>query len=556
MRSSRRIARREASKVTVSGESLELLSADQRELLALLLEQEGGDLAKQPILPRPPGQAVPATPAQRRFWLLDRLVRRHGLRDPSLNVNVWQLHGQLDVDSLSRAFTELVRRHEALRSGLRVEDGRLVQVVPDAPPEVLEVIATDDRATSEEVARRIGSLIQRETSESFDLSMGPLLRAALLPLAADRHLLVLTTHYVAADGLSEGSLLAELGSLYTSLAQGEDLPAVASTLQYADFAHWQHRWIDSLRDAQLSFWRQQLRGSPGELLLPVDRQRPRLPTFEGATQAFTIDAQVAERLRTAARNQGATLYMMLLAALQAQLHRYSGQHDVIVGTTVSDRPRPEAEPLLGSFSNNLFLRAKVSSEAPLSQLLAQVRSTAAAAYAHQSLPTEDLVTALEADPDFDETPQLRAMFVLHYHSLDDDLRLRELVVQRVPIERGTSTFDFYVRMASAGDALSGSIEYSTDVFDAATIDQIIDDFQGLLAAIADDVERPVGELGMRPRQQVGGPSGIRRGDGGADARVACSRRLDDPSSDGALPDHPAAGGLRVEVAGRLPEIVP
>lgn len=212
------------------------------------------------------------------------------------------------------------------------------------------------------------------------------------------------------------------------------------------------------------------------------------------TRRFALDAAVADRLRTAAQGQGVTLYMMLLAALQAVLHCYSGQSDILVGTTVSDRPRPEAEPLVGSFSNNLLLRAQLSSEMPFSDLLAQVRRVAAEAYAHQSLPFEHLVDALQVHPDCDPAPLLRAMFVLHYHSLDDDLRLDGLVTQRVPIERGTATFDFYLRMASTTDSLTGSIEYSTDIFEPETIDRIIADLQNVLTAVADDVTRTVGTL--------------------------------------------------------------
>ena len=457
------------------------------------MEQESGNSSEQPLLPRPPATTVAATPAQRRFWLLDRLVQRHGLLDPSLNVNVWQLRGALDIDSLSRAFTELVRRHEALRTALVVEGGQLTQVVTQAPASILDVVESDPAATSEDAARLIGRLIERETRQRFDLATGPLLRALLSPLAADRHLLVLATHYVAADGLAEGTLLGELGSLYAALTRGQALPPLGP-LQYADFALWQRRWIDSLRDTQLTFWKQQLAGSPAALALPADRPRRNLPTFAGATRRFALDAAVADRLRTAAQGQGVTLYMMLLAALQAVLHCYSGQSDILVGTTVSDRPRPEAEPLVGSFSNNLLLRAQLSSEMPFSDLLAQVRRVAAEAYAHQSLPFEHLVDALQVHPDCDPAPLLRAMFVLHYHSLDDDLRLDGLVTQRVPIERGTATFDFYLRMASTTDSLTGSIEYSTDIFEPETIDRIIADLQNVLTAVADDVTRTVGTL--------------------------------------------------------------
>jgi hypothetical protein len=473
------------------------LTPEQRELLELLLAREGVDVARTLMIPRRPDNApAPLSAAQRRLWFTDQLAAANGFLSPNTNPAAWRLQGPLQVEALAAGLTELARRHEIIRTRFTVQQEEPVQIV--APTAVLPlpvVDLSDLQADEREAAAQ--RLMDEEARQPIDLTSEPLLRAKLLRLDASDHILLLTTHYVVADGMSEGILLRELSLLANAAAAGTVAPLPELPIQYADYALWQPRSLQGEeRQKQMDYWKEQLRGCPERLLLATDRPRPTVPTFRGASRWFSLPAGLSPALRALAVQEGVTPYMVFLAALQTTLYCQTGQDDVVVATTISNRGRPEAEGLLGFFANNLFLRTSFASHLTLRDVLHRAAEVAIGAFGHQDLPTEDLLTELYLDPTRRGGPQVQVVFVLHDHSTEQDLALDGVTVHKLPVEKGTATFDLYLRIINEGGEFSGSLEYSTDLYDAATIDRLLADFQRMLQHFVGHRDQPVATLDL------------------------------------------------------------
>jgi amino acid adenylation domain-containing protein len=341
--------------------------------------------------------------------------------------------------------------------------------------------------------------------QRFDLAEDRLLRVALLRLAADQHVLVLAMHHVVSDGWSIGVLVREVEALYAAFAQGLPSPLPELPVQYADYAVWQRRWlIDGALERQLAYWTHQLAGAPAALELPTDRPRPAVPSFRGAVHHFTIDAARTAALIELARRDGATLFMLLLAAFQVLLARCSGQHDVVVGTPIAGRTRAETEGLIGFFVNMLALRSRLDGAASFRSVLHGVKAAALDAYAHQDLPFEKLVEALHPIRDLSREPIVQAVFALQ-NMPQQPTRMAGLAIE--PFDTGPvpAKFDLELSMVEADGALAASIVYATDLFDAATIERLAGHLARLLDAIVADPERRTSELpllGEAERRQL------------------------------------------------------
>ena len=315
------------------------------------------------------------------------------------------------MGALQKCLDALVARHETLRTTFRSDGEGAVQVIGAPEPVKLAVVdLTGHRqGEREEEARR---LVEAEGLRPFDLSAGPLFRAQLLRLSAVDHVLLLTLHHIISDGWSSPVLYRDIGALYQAGCSGSAplLPLLA--IQYADFSVWQRQWLTgSVLSEQLDYWRQRLEGI-SELQLPTDRSRPALPTYGGARETLSLSPQLSAALKSLSQREGATLYMVLLAAFNVLLQRYTRQDDLVVGSPIANRTRRELEELIGFFVNSLVMRTDASGDPSFIELLTRVRRVALDAYAHQDLPFERLVEELDPQRDLSRNPLFQVMFAV------------------------------------------------------------------------------------------------------------------------------------------------
>ncbi len=448
-----------------------------------------------------PRDAVPLSFAQQRLWIIDQLEPG----DPSYNIPAaLRLRGRLEAGVLEACLGEVLRRHESLRTSFAAVAGGAVQVVAPARPVTLP--EADLRALAapalEREARR---LALREVLRPFDLSRGPLLRARLLRLAEDESLLLVTMHHVISDAWSLGILIRELASLYRAFRKGDPSPLPELEIQYPDFARWQRQWLQGeVLERQLAYWTAQLADPPPPLRLPADRPRPAVWVSRGALLRIGLPAELAAGLRSFSRARGATLYMTLLGALGTLLGRYAGEDDVRIGSPIAHRGRSEIEGLIGFFVNTLVMRADLRGDPSFCELLDRVRRTALDAYAHQDLPFELLVDKLAPERDRSRTPLFQVAFGLQNVPMPR-LELPEVTPEPQELDPGTAKFDLTLNLEETEDALGGWWEYSTELFDAATIVRMAGHYLRLLEGIVERGERRLGELpllGEGERQQL------------------------------------------------------
>ncbi|HYX25093.1 MAG TPA: condensation domain-containing protein, partial [Thermoanaerobaculia bacterium] len=477
------------------------LSPRRRELLLRQLAAQQAPAADR--IPRQPRDAqgagrFPLSFSQLREWLLEQLDPG----TPAYNLpGGARVLGPLDLAALRRAVGEIVRRHESLRTTFQPAPagaGEPVQVVaPAAAVDGNDVPLLDLSALPPAVREtEAGRLIAAERRLPFDLGRGPLLRLFVLRLGPEDHLAPSSMHHVISDGWSTGLFFAELAALYEAFSTGAPSPLPELPIQYADFAVWQReRLRGELMAEQVGYWRDQLAGSPPLLPLPTDRPRPPVQRLRGAVTPFALPAELARAARTLARRQGASLFMVLLAAFQALLARWTGEDDVPVGTFAGNRGRAELEKLIGFFINTLVLRTRLEDGPGFSALVARVREVTLGAFAHQEVPFEKLLEELRLDRDLSHTPLFQALFVLQNYPLQAVELSR---VRLAPLdEGGTKThvnFDLELILAEVGDTVQGATGYNAELFDAGTIERLNRHLAALLDAALRQPERPVHEL--------------------------------------------------------------
>ena len=485
-----------APKGALTPELKDELKARKEEIRRFLVEaaEMAGEGTKQLIPAVARDLPLALSFGQERLWFLEQL--EPGGAAYAIPAAL-RLDGPLVFEALQRAIEEIVRRHEALRTTFSSIEGQPVAVVHDAvavplPLTDLSLLPPEEREIS--MRREIAI----ESRRSFDLAAGPLLRARLLRLAPEEHVLISAMHHIVSDGWSNNVFARELGVLYDAFAAGRSSPLPELPIQYADFAAWQRGALagDAL-DRQLTYWKRRLSGAPAAIDLPTDRPRPPLPSLAGSSRRFTLSPELSAALRELAQREGVTLFMLLLAAVNVLLARASGQDDIVVGSPIAGRTRPESEPLIGFFVNTLVLRAEVANDAPFRALLAQVKETCLAAYAHQDLPFERLVQALSPERDPSRSPLFQVLFSLQNAGREggaaSSVRRRALAV-----DTGSSKFDLTVAMGDGPSGISGVIQYATDLYDARTIDAMGTHLDVLLAGIVADPARPIGALPILP----------------------------------------------------------
>ena len=434
--------------------------------------------------------ALPLSFAQERLWFLEQLEELGGAYHLATR---FRLEGELDLAALEQTFGALIRRHGSLRTRFEMSDDGPMQVIePDAP---FRLAMTDLSALdASEQSREIEQNSQDELRRPFNLGKCPLIRATVLRLGPASHILLVTTHHIASDGWSVRSVLPrELAALYAAFSKGLPSPLPELTVQYADYAAWQRGWLQGeVLEQQLSYWKQQLAGAPGVLELPTDRPRPPTPSYRGARLPVVMSTDLSTAIAALARRSGATSYMVLLAAFQLLLSRWSGQADLVVGSPIAGRTERQTEGLIGFFVNTLVMRADISDDPSFAELLAQVKEAALGAYAHQDIPFEKLVQHLQPHRDLSRQPLFQVMFAF----LNVPWHMPELPgLRMIPMERsqGAAKVDLSVELMETPDGLAGSVEYATDLFDRSTIERLLSSYVTLLEGIVAEPERRVSE---------------------------------------------------------------
>ena len=462
--------------------------------------QDGEAPERVPLRPAERGSEAALSFAQQRLWFVDQM---EGAGAAYHVPGAVRLHGHLNVEALRRALEEIVRRHEALRTVFRVRDGEPVQVVLPAGPLDLPLHDLSGLpAHQREDALR--ARVRDEARRPFDLAAGPLFRAALVRLGAEEHALLVSMHHIVSDGWSLGVLHHELEVLYGAFVRGEPSPLEELPVQYADYALWQRAYVSGeVLDRQLAWWKAQLSGAPALLELPTDRPRPAVQTYRGARLPFHLDDALRQRLEAVARGEGATLFMVLLAAFQALLGKYAGTEDVVVGSPIAGRTRAETEGLIGVFVNTLALRTDLSGDPAFVEVLRRVREVTLGAYEHQELPFEKLVEELGIERSLGHTPIYQATFNLQ--TAGGELRLDGLAAEPLQVELDAIPFDLMLALWPGASGLEGAIGYATDLFDAATIARLGEHYRTQLEGIAADPGRRLSRLpllGEAERRQL------------------------------------------------------
>jgi len=425
----------------------------------------------------------PLSFAQQRIWFLEQLQPGTPLYNLPQAV---RLEGALNITVLERTVNEIVRRHEVLRTTYTVENEQPVQVI--APPQPCPLTIVDlSTLPAQTREAKLQETVRVEAQKPFKLDSDLMLRVVLVRNAPGDHVLLITTHHIAADGWSIEVLWKEIAALYRAFLRGGNSPLPPLPIQYADFALWKR---DSLQgeilDKELAFWRKQLAGAPALLELPSDHPRPANQSCRGARHSFTIPPALTADLRALGQSEGCTLFMTLLAAFDTLLARYSGSEDIVVGTVIANRNRPELEKLVGFFANTLVLRTEVSGEPSFRDLLQRTRKVTLDAYAHQDLPFERLVEELQPARDRSFHPLFQVMLVLQNVPVRSET-LPEITVTPSDIDAEISKFDLLLNLVECRDGLKGFLEYSTDLFDKPTMERLAGHFTTLLS---DAVARP------------------------------------------------------------------
>lgn len=472
------------------------------------------DVGLPPLSSVPRDEYQPVTFAQERAWFLNQLVPDN--RAYQLQATL-RFTGAFDIQALEQSLGELLRRHEILRTTFPARDGRPVQIIHPAQPAPLRVLDLTP-LTAAQIATKVQQLIDEEGQTPFALDRLPLVRWTLLRLSQHEHVLLHVEHHIIHDGWSFNVLLREFLELYSAFSAGQPSPLTEPLVQFADFAHWQRQWVaGSAAEQQLAWWTEQLAGAPQLLELPLDRPRPPVQRFRGRLLRSELSPQLARPLRGLSRQNSVTLFMTVLTAFLALLHRYTGQTDICVGTSIANRRSREAESLIGMILNNLVLRTDLSGQPTFRELLHRVRQVTLDAYAHQDLPFDKIVDALKPMRDLSYNPLFQVMLSFHDAPLPD-LELPGLHVDLLEaISNNSAKFDLNITIiprmeqrrgrSAAGTAEGIAVlwEYNSDLFDEATIARMVQHFEAMLTGMVEDLDRRLSDVALlsaQERQQI------------------------------------------------------
>ncbi|AOM39415.1 non-ribosomal peptide synthetase [Xenorhabdus hominickii] len=467
---------------------------------------------KTEIMTQGRDNGVPLSWSQQRLWFLAQLdPAAQAAYHMSVGLN---LQGNLNLNALQAALDRIVARHEILRTTFITVGDETQQIIGDADcgfsltqDDLSQLfsgqysqLSTEQLSAEEQAA--IDKIAYFEANQPFDFVHGPLARGRLLKLAEDQHILLLTQHHIISDGWSISVLMHELSTLYRAFSQGQPDPMPALTIQYADYVLWQQKWLQGeLLEKQVSFWRNTLQGAPALLELPTDRPRPMKQSYVGNRVDLALPPALHAGLKELSQRHGTTLFMTLLAGWATLLSRISGQDDVVIGTPVANRQQPELASLIGFFVNTLALRVQLHDNPSVSELLAQVKTQALNAYAHQDLPFEQLVETLQPPRSLSHSPIFQVMLATDNTPGQRHFELPGLMLSERPLIRDSAYFDLTLTLNETENGLVGDLEYASDLFDHATIERLVSQLYTLLTAMAADDSQRVAELPLVTPQQ-------------------------------------------------------
>ncbi|NOZ55919.1 MAG: amino acid adenylation domain-containing protein, partial [Calditrichaeota bacterium] len=446
---------------------------------------------KQPPLKRVPrDRDLPLSFAQHRLWFLDQLA------PGSTNYNVpsaFRLKGALDVAVLREALERIVERHEILRTSFANRGGDPVQVIHERVDVLVPLV--DLTGLPEQDRLPVARVLMRDDAlRPFDLERAPLFRVLLIRLDEGDHLILLNMHHTITDGWSMGVLVDELATIYNSLKEGVEPELPELPIQYADYAVWQREWLQGeVLERQVAFWKEVVGENPPVLELPTDRPRPAVQTFRGNSLRQDLDPELTESLRNLSQKQGVTLFMTLLAGFDTLLHRYTGQSHILVGSPIANRTRTETERLIGYFANTIVFGVDFSEVEDFRSLLKQVRENTLQAYAHQDLPFEKLVEAVQPERDLSHSPIFQVAFVFQ-NTPFEKRELKDLVIEGFPPENPIAKYDLTLYATETDSGILCFWEYNTDLFDQSTIERMMRHYANILSAVARDPKQKISEL--------------------------------------------------------------
>jgi amino acid adenylation domain-containing protein/non-ribosomal peptide synthase protein (TIGR01720 family) len=469
----------EAPQLSAFGEQVEKAMREEQQVEA------------PPIVPVSRERALPLSFSQQRLWFLDQL-------EPMSNAYnipaVVRLRGPFTPEVFKQAVEEVMRRHESLRTYFVTEHGRARQEISEVTGLSVPVLdLTSYEAGDRE--REVRRLATAETRKPFDLTSGPLLRLTVLKLSEAEHVLLLVMHHIVSDGWSMGVLMRELTVLYDAFSRGEKSSLTELSIQYADYAIWQREWLQGeVLEQQMKYWRERLQGAPPVLELPTDHARPAVQTLRGAIAHRRLPAELLQQVNVLSRREGVTLYMSVLAAFVVMLSRYSGQHEIVVGTPIAGRTRQDVEGLIGFFVNTLVLRTSLVEQETVRQLLGRVRETCLGAYTHQDLPFEQLVDELQPERDLSHQPLFQVMYELEGGGDEQGWQMGDLEVEFEGVESEVAKFDLTLRVRQGQTGWELALEYKEDLFDESTVARMLEHIERVLAGMVSDVKQEVRTL--------------------------------------------------------------
>lgn len=430
--------------------------------------------------------------AQQRLWFLDQYDPQSTLYNLPAAL---RLEGPLNVGALEKSLNEIIRRHESLRTTFEVAGERPVQTVHEPSFCKLPITNLQDLG-AEEANRTANRLIVEEAERGFDLANGPLLRTQLLCISPTNHIFLVTMHHIVSDGWSIKIFIHELAAFYEANCRNKKCALPDLPIQYADFALWQREWLQgAVLSGQLDYWTKQLADAPPLLEFPTDRPRPTYKTFHGSALVFSIAQELGGEIASLGRQEGATLFMALLAGFYVLLYRYTRQEDIVIGTPIAGRNRRDVEELIGFFINTLVMRARISGAMSFRKLLQEVREICLQAYTHQDVPFEKLVEELHPERNLSHSPLFQTMFHLQ-NVLNEGLILSGLSVSVVETEITKAKFDISLAMSEGADGLRGILNYNSDLFDRETIRRIAAHFEALLRSAVQSPDEQISRLPM------------------------------------------------------------
>jgi amino acid adenylation domain-containing protein len=436
-------------------------------------------------------ERLPLSFGQERVWFFEQLEQGSARYNLPMT---FMVNGGLDINDLDQAFNLIIARHEILRTVFPSQEGQAQQLILNSLDFKLERINLSQYQTKAECNSKAREICQADAETPFDLAQGPLFRGKVIKLAEQEHILMLNMHHIISDGWSMGVLIRELGLILESLRRGRRPELAPLPIQYADYSVWQRIWLEEggLVKQQLAYWQEKLSGLAESLDLPVDYPRPSVQSFAGASQTFVLDAKVTSQLKSLAEQKGGTLFMMLLAALKALLHRYTGQQDICVGSLIAGRQYAETEGLIGMFANTLALRSQVDGEDTFSALLSQVKTTCLEAYKHQDTPIEKVVDMLRHQRNMATSPIFQVMVILQNAAFG----VTDQHFQPYPLDISHTEFDLSFQFMETPEGLAGSIDYGTALYKPQTITRLTEHFVTLCRAIISTPRAKISDLGL------------------------------------------------------------